>query len=48
MKPTIKLLTVILLFSFDIVILNEGVQCTCVAGFVGSKTIELNQSIKGI
>ncbi len=35
------------MFSFDIVLLNEGTQYTCVAEFVGSKTIEPKQSIEG-
>ena len=33
------------LFSFDIVLLNEVSQYTCVAEFVGWKIIESNQSI---
>ena len=34
--------------AHSVCILNEGFQYTCVAGFAGSKTIELNQSVKGI
>jgi hypothetical protein len=33
------------LFSFDSVLLTEGSQYTCVADFVGWKTIELKQPI---
>jgi hypothetical protein len=34
--------------AHSVCLLNEGFQYTCVAGFAGSKTIELNQSVKGI
>ncbi len=36
-----------LLFSLDIVLLNGVSQCSCVAQFVGSKTIVLIHSIDG-
>ncbi len=37
-----------LFVAHSVCLLNEGFQYTCVAGFAGSKTIELNQSVKGI
>ncbi len=35
------------LFSLDFVLLNGVSQCSCVAEFIGSKTIVLIQSIDG-